>query len=257
MAEGPPDHARAVIIGGGIMGCSVAYHLAGLGWTDIVLLEQNQLTSGTTWHAAGLVGQMRPSYNLSKLASYAIELYPRLEAETGQATGFKQNGAITVAQTEGRFIELKRQVSMATSFGVEAHVIDPGEVDDVASAIIDATDGGADYSFECIGNVEVMGQALACTHKGWGQAIIIGVAGAGEEIHARPFLLVTGRSWRGCAFGGVRGRTELPGYVDRYMAGRIKLDELITATMPLDDINSAFDQMRKGTSARSVITFES
>ena len=110
------------------MGCSVAYHLAGLGWTDIVLLEQNQLTSGTTWHAAGLVGQMRPSYNLSKLASYAIELYPRLEAETGQATGFKQNGAITVAQTEGRFTELKRQVSMAMSFGVEAYVIDPGEV---------------------------------------------------------------------------------------------------------------------------------
>ncbi len=133
--------------------------------------------------------------------------------------------------------------------------IDPGEVGDVVSAIVEATGGGVDYSFECIGNVEVMGQALACTHKGWGQAIIIGVAGAGEEIHARPFLLVTGRSWRGSAFGGVRGRSELPGYVDRYMAGRIKLDELITATMPLEDINRAFELMHSGEAIRSVVTY--
>jgi S-(hydroxymethyl)glutathione dehydrogenase/alcohol dehydrogenase len=133
--------------------------------------------------------------------------------------------------------------------------IDPRQVDDVAAAIVELTDGGVDYSFECIGNVEVMGQALACTHKGWGQSIIIGVAGAGEEIHARPFLLVTGRSWRGTAFGGVRGRTELPRFVDRYMAGRIKLDELITATMPLDDVNRAFELMHGGEAIRSVVTY--
>ena len=117
------------------------------------------------------------------------------------------------------------------------------------------TEGGVDYSFECIGNVEVMGQALACTARGWGQSIIIGVAGAGEEIHARPFLLVTGRSWRGTAFGGVKGRTELPTYVDRYMNGRIKLDEMVNATMPLEDVNKAFDLMHDGEVIRSVILY--
>ena len=132
---------------------------------------------------------------------------------------------------------------------------DPTEVDDLEAAIIEATDGGVDYSFECIGNVELMGTALRCTHKGWGQAIIVGVAGAGQEIHARPFLLVTGRSWRGTAFGGVRGRTQLPGFVDRYMSGRIKIDELISATRPLDEINEAFDAMHEGSVIRTVITF--
>ena len=149
--------------------------------------------------------------------------------------------------TNPKKFELARQLG-ATD------VLDPSESGAVAEAVVDMTDGGVDYSFECIGNVEVMGQALQCTHKGWGQAIIIGVAGAGEEIHARPFLLVTGRSWRGTAFGGVKGRTQLPGYVDRYMAGRIKIDELITATMPLDDINRAFDLMHSGEAIRSVVT---
>ena len=134
--------------------------------------------------------------------------------------------------------------------------LDPGQLADVVEAIAERTDGGVDYSFECIGNVEVMGQALACTHKGWGESIIIGVAGAGEEIHARPFLLVTGRSWRGTAFGGTKGRTQLPGFVDRYMAGKIKLDELITATMPLEEINRAFDSLHAGEAIRSVILYE-
>jgi S-(hydroxymethyl)glutathione dehydrogenase/alcohol dehydrogenase len=133
--------------------------------------------------------------------------------------------------------------------------VNPKNVEDVAAAIVDMTDGGVDYSFECIGNVEVMGQALACAHKGWGQSIIIGVAGTGEEIHARPFLLVTGRRWRGTAFGGTRGRTQLPGYVDRYMTGRIKLDEMVTATMPLEDINRAFDLMHRGEAIRSVVLY--
>ncbi len=133
--------------------------------------------------------------------------------------------------------------------------VNPKEVGDIAEHIIELTDGGVDYSFECVGNVELMGQALAATHKGWGQAIIIGVAGAGEEIHARPFLLVTGRSWRGTAFGGTRGRTQLPHFVDRYMAGRIKLDEMVSATMPLDRINDAFDRMHEGGVIRSVILY--
>jgi S-(hydroxymethyl)glutathione dehydrogenase/alcohol dehydrogenase len=133
--------------------------------------------------------------------------------------------------------------------------INPADVSDVAAAIVDMTDGGVDYSFECVGNVDLMGQAMACTHRGWGEAIIIGVAGAGQEIHARPFLLVTGRSWRGSAFGGVRGRTELPRFVDRYMSGRIKLDEMVNATMPLEEINNAFDKMHKGEVIRSVLIY--
>jgi S-(hydroxymethyl)glutathione dehydrogenase/alcohol dehydrogenase len=134
--------------------------------------------------------------------------------------------------------------------------LDASAVERVADAVIEMTGGGVDYSFECIGNVEVMGQALACTHKGWGEAIVVGVAGAGEEIHARPFLLVTGRSWRGTAFGGTRGRTQLPRWVDWYMGGRIEVDALVTHTMPLADINRAFDLMRRGESIRSVVRFE-
>jgi S-(hydroxymethyl)glutathione dehydrogenase/alcohol dehydrogenase len=133
--------------------------------------------------------------------------------------------------------------------------IDPRDHADLAQAIVELTDGGVDYAFECIGHVDVMGQALASCHKGWGQCIIIGVAGAGEEIHARPFLLVTGRSWRGTAFGGTRGRTQLPRFVDRYMNGRIRLDEMITATMPLERINHAFELMHAGEAIRSVILY--
>jgi S-(hydroxymethyl)glutathione dehydrogenase/alcohol dehydrogenase len=147
-----------------------------------------------------------------------------------------------------------RKFDLARRLGA-TDTIDPGQVGDVVAAIVEMTGGGADYSFECIGNVEVMGQALACVHKGWGQSIIIGVAGTGEEIHARPFLLVTGRHWRGTAFGGTRGRTQLPGFVDRYLSGRIKLDELVTARLPLAEINRAFDLMHRGESIRSVIRY--
>ncbi len=125
----------------------------------------------------------------------------------------------------------------------------------IQEVIIDMTDGGVDYSFECIGNVDLMRSALECCHKGWGESTIIGVAGAGQEISTRPFQLVTGRVWRGTAFGGVRGRSELPGYVDRYLAGEIKVDEMITHTMPLEDINRSFDLMHEGKSIRSVIHF--
>jgi S-(hydroxymethyl)glutathione dehydrogenase / alcohol dehydrogenase len=133
--------------------------------------------------------------------------------------------------------------------------LNPKETPNIAEAVIELTRGGVDFSFECIGNVEVMGQALLCAHKGWGQCIIIGVAGAGEEIHARPFLLVTGRAGRGTAFGGTRGRTQLPAYVDWYMNRRIRLDEYVTHTMPLDDINRAFDLMHEGKSIRSVVRY--
>ena len=125
----------------------------------------------------------------------------------------------------------------------------------IQEVIVELTDGGVDYSFECIGNVNVMRSALECCHKGWGESIIIGVAGAGQEICTRPFQLVTGRVWRGTAFGGVKGRSELPDYVERYLAGEFKLDDFITHTMPLEKINDAFDLMHEGKSIRSVIHY--
>ena len=134
--------------------------------------------------------------------------------------------------------------------------INPGNYDQpIQDVIVDLTDGGVDYSFECIGNTEVMRSALECCHKGWGESIIIGVAGSGQEISTRPFQLVTGRVWRGTAFGGVRGRTELPGYVNRYMDGEVKIDEMVTHTMGLEDINRAFELMHNGESIRSVVIF--
>jgi len=145
-----------------------------------------------------------------------------------------------------------KKFELAKQFGA-TEFVNPAETDDLVGTIVDSTDGGVDYSFECIGNVDVMGDALACTQRGWGQAIIIGVAGAGEEIHARPFLLVTGRSWRGTAFGGTRGRTQVPQFVDRYMSGRIKIDEMIDERLPLEEINTAFEKMHAGEVIRSVI----
>ena len=134
--------------------------------------------------------------------------------------------------------------------------IDPAEYDrPIQEVIVDLTDGGVDYSFECIGNVKVMRSALECCHKGWGESVIIGVAGAGEEISTRPFQLVTGRVWRGSAFGGVRGRSELPGYVERAQRGEIPLDTFITHRMGLEEINRAFDLMHEGRSIRTVIVF--
>ena len=144
---------------------------------------------------------------------------------------------------------------LAARFGM-THFVNPKEVDgDLVAYLVDLTGGGADYTFECIGNVEVMRQALECCHKGWGESVIIGVAGAGEEIATRPFQLVTGRVWRGTAFGGVKGRTQVPGIVDWYMEGKINIDDLITHKMPLDGINGAFDLMHEGKSIRSVVEF--
>ncbi|MBE0364204.1 S-(hydroxymethyl)glutathione dehydrogenase / alcohol dehydrogenase [Pseudoalteromonas ulvae UL12] len=145
---------------------------------------------------------------------------------------------------------------LATKLGA-TECINPQDFDKpIQEVIVEMTDGGVDFSFECIGNVDVMRSALECCHKGWGESIIIGVAGAGQEISTRPFQLVTGRVWRGSAFGGVKGRSELPEIVERYMAGEFKLDDFITHTMALDEINSAFDLMHSGESIRSVIHFD-
>ncbi len=144
---------------------------------------------------------------------------------------------------------------LAEKFGM-THFVNPSEVeDDLVPHVVDLTKGGADYSFECIGNVSTMRQALECCHKGWGESVIIGVAGAGQEISTRPFQLVTGRVWRGTAFGGAKGRTDVPRIVDWYMDGKINIDDLITHTMPLDEINKAFDLMHAGKSIRSVVVY--
>jgi S-(hydroxymethyl)glutathione dehydrogenase/alcohol dehydrogenase len=144
---------------------------------------------------------------------------------------------------------------LAEKFGI-THFVNPKEVKgDLVGHIVELTRGGADYSFECNGNVKVMRQALECCHKGWGECTIIGVAGAGQEISTRPFQLVTGRVWRGTAFGGAKGRTDVPRIVDWYMSGRINIDDLITHTMPLEKINDAFALMHKGDSIRSVVVY--
>ena len=186
------------------------------------------------------------------------------EVEPGASVAIFGLGGIGLAVIQGavmagaeRIIAVdvnEKKFPLAEQFGA-TECLNPRRVGDIEAAIIDMTDGGVDYSFECIGNVETMGNALRCTHKGWGESIIIGVAGAGQEIHARPFLLVTGRSWRGTAFGGTRGRTQLPGFVDRYMEGGIKLDEMVSRTLPLEEINRAFDLMHTGEVIRSVILF--
>ena len=147
----------------------------------------------------------------------------------------------------------KREV-LGRKFGM-THFVNPSKEKDLINKIVEITGGGADYSFECIGNVEVMRQALECCHRGWGVSVIIGVAGSGQEIKTRPFQLVTGRTWKGTAFGGARGRTDVPRIVDWYMEKKINIDDLITHVLPLEKINQAFDLMHEGKSIRSVVTF--
>jgi len=170
-----------------------------------------------------------------------------LSAVIGAAMA-KASRIIAIDINESKF-DLAKKLG-ATDF------INPKDYDmPIQDVIVELTDGGVDYSFECIGNVNLMRSALECCHKGWGESIIIGVAGAGQEISTRPFQLVTGRVWRGTAFGGVKGRTELPDYVERYLAGEFKLSDFITHTMGLEDINESFELMHKGESIRSVIHF--
>jgi S-(hydroxymethyl)glutathione dehydrogenase/alcohol dehydrogenase len=148
-----------------------------------------------------------------------------------------------------------RRKALAERFGM-THFVNPKEVEgDLVAHLVTLTDGGADYSFECVGNVDLMRQALECCHRGWGVSVIIGVAGAGQEIRTRPFQLVTGRVWKGTAFGGARGRTDVPKIVDWYMEGKINIDDLITHVLPLKDINKSFDLMHAGESIRTVVKF--
>jgi S-(hydroxymethyl)glutathione dehydrogenase / alcohol dehydrogenase len=161
---------------------------------------------------------------------------------------------VGAAQIVGVDINPERR-AIAQKFGM-THFVNPSDVKgDVVAHLVEVTGGGADYSFECIGNVKVMRQALECCHKGWGVSVIIGVAGSGQEISTRPFQLVTGRVWKGTAFGGARGRTDVPRIVDWYMDGRINIDDLITHTMPLEKINDAFELMHAGKSIRSVVVY--
>lgn len=165
------------------------------------------------------------------------------------ATMAKASRIIAIDINESKF-------ELASKLGA-TDCINPQDYDkDIQDVIVGLTDGGVDYSFECIGNVNVMRSALECCHKGWGESVIIGVAGAGQEISTRPFQLVTGRVWRGSAFGGVKGRSELPEYVERYLKGEFKLDDFITHTMGLEDINESFDLLHKGESIRTVIHFD-
>jgi len=165
------------------------------------------------------------------------------------STMAKASKIIAIDINESKF-ELARKLGATECINPKNH---DKPIQDV---IVELTDGGVDYSFECIGNVNVMRSALECCHKGWGESVVIGVAGAGQEISTRPFQLVTGRVWRGSAFGGVKGRTELPDYVERYLAGEFKLNDFITHTMALDNINEAFELLHKGESIRTVIHFE-
>jgi S-(hydroxymethyl)glutathione dehydrogenase/alcohol dehydrogenase len=165
-------------------------------------------------------------------------------------------GAVMAGASRILAIDLNEdKFAMAGMLGA-TDFINPSNYDQpIQDVIVELTDGGVDYSFECIGNTNVMRSALECCHKGWGESVIIGVAGAGQEISTRPFQLVTGRVWRGTAFGGVRGRSELPAYVDNYLAGKINIDDMVTHTIGLEDINKAFDLMHSGESIRSVVIF--
>jgi len=185
------------------------------------------------------------------------------KVEPGAAVAVFGLGAIGLSVVQGAVLARAGRIlaidvnpakfDMARSLGATEFINPKDHAAPIQDVIVDMTDGGVDYSFECIGNVETMRAALECCHKGWGESVIIGVAGAGEEIRTRPFQLVTGRVWRGTAFGGVKGRSQLPGYVDRYLHGEIKVDEMVTHTMPLKDINRAFDLLHEGKSIRSVI----
>ncbi|MBA3981470.1 MAG: S-(hydroxymethyl)glutathione dehydrogenase/class III alcohol dehydrogenase [Alcanivorax sp.] len=187
------------------------------------------------------------------------------KVEAGSTVAVFGLGAIGLAVIQGaqmaqaaRIIAIDMnpaKFELARQFGATDFVNPKDYTDPIQQVIVDMTDGGVDYSFECIGNVNVMRSALECCHKGWGESVIIGVAGAGQEISTRPFQLVTGRVWRGSAFGGVKGRSELPGYVDRYMNGELKIDEFVTHDMPFEKINEAFDLLHAGKSIRTVLHY--
>ncbi len=212
------------IVGSGPAGLNAAYELRCQGHTVTIFDKANQ--------PGGLMRYGIPSFRLpSHHVDKAVELM------------------------EAMGVIFKIGKALGEQFGM-THFVNPKEVEgDLVPYLVDLTKGGADYSFECVGSVELMRQALECCHKGWGESIIIGVAGAGQEIATRPFQLVTGRVWRGTAFGGAKGRTDVPKIVDWYMEGKIDIDSLITHTMPLEQINHGFELMHAGESIRGVVLF--
>ncbi len=195
------------------------------------------------------IGAVRNTAKVEEGATIAVFGMGGIGLSVVQGAVLANAGRIIAVDTNPDKFEMAKMLGATDFVNPKDHAAPIQEV------IVDMTDGGVDYSFECVGNVELMRAALECCHKGWGESIIIGVAGAGQEISTRPFQLVTGRVWRGTAFGGVKGRTELPGMVEQYMDGDIKLDEFISYTMKLEDINKAFDYMHEGKSIRSVILY--
>jgi S-(hydroxymethyl)glutathione dehydrogenase/alcohol dehydrogenase len=197
---------------------------------------------------AGVVVDVGKNVSSLKKGDHVIPLYTPECRQCEYCLSRKTNLCVAIRATQGRGV-LPDGTSM-TDF------VNPAEVQgDLVPYLVDLTKGGADYSFECIGNTKVMRQALECAHRGWGKSVIIGVAGAGQEISTRPFQLVTGRTWMGTAFGGARGRTDVPRIVDWYMAGRINIGDLITHALPFEQINNGFDLMRRGESIRSVVVY--
>lgn len=235
------------------MGCSTFSEYTVLPEISIAKVNQTAPLEEVCLLGCGVTTGMGAVMNTAKVeAGATVAIFGLggigLSAVIGSAMA-KASRIIAIDINESKF-ELARKLGATDC-------INPKNYDKpIQEVIVELTDGGVDYSFECIGNVNVMRSALECCHKGWGESVIIGVAGAGQEISTRPFQLVTGRVWKGTAFGGVKGRTELPEYVERYLAGEFKLDDFITHTMALDKVNDAFELMHEGKSIRSVIHFD-
>ena len=234
------------------MGTSTFSEYTVVNAVSLVKIDESAPLDRVALFGCGVTTGIGAVHNTAKVEEGATAAVFGLGA-IGLATiqGLKQAGA-------GRIIAIDLNASkweLAKKMGA-TEFVNPRDYDKpIQEVIVEMTDGGVDYSFECIGNVEVMRAALECAHKGWGESIIIGVAGAGKEINTRPFQLVTGRVWKGSAFGGVKGKTDLPGMVDDYMSGKIDLDSFITHRMEFSDINEAFDVLHKGESIRTILTY--
>jgi S-(hydroxymethyl)glutathione dehydrogenase/alcohol dehydrogenase len=234
------------------MGCSTFSEYTVVAEVSLAKIHDNAPLEKVCLLGCGVTTGIGAVHNTAKVkAGDSVAVFGLGGIGLAVVVGAKQANAgriVAVDTNPGKF-ELAKQLGATDCINPKDHSKPIQEV------IVELTDGGVDFSFECIGNVDVMRAALECCHKGWGESVIIGVAGAGQEIKTRPFQLVTGRVWRGTAFGGVRGRTELPGMVEQAMSGELDLDPFITHTLPLEKINEAFDLMHEGKSIRTVIHF--
>ncbi|MCU0757635.1 MAG: S-(hydroxymethyl)glutathione dehydrogenase/class III alcohol dehydrogenase [Steroidobacteraceae bacterium] len=251
-----PDGTSRFSIGGGkvhhYMGCSTFSHHTVLPEIAVAKIREDAPFDKVCYIGCGVTTGIGAVINTAKVEPGAnVVVFGLGGIGLNVIQGARMAGANMIVGVD---INPQRK-ALAERFGM-THFVDPKELQgDLVPHLVNLTGGGADYSFECVGNVELMRQALECCHRGWGESIIIGVAGAGQEIRTRPFQLVTGRVWKGTAFGGARGRTDVPRIVDWYMDGKIEIDPLITHVMPLARINDAFDLMHSGESIRSVVTF--